>query len=215
MSMRVFPEETIRTDGSSVKVMKIACAHCGGACFFPFQTGFKRKPPIAAQQHFQNQGWVVGSGPRKDFCPLHARPSQRKGTKAMVETPVAASQAEPPPAYSREDRRTIMYKLEEVYAKDAYKAPWTDNAVAKDLGVPRAWVSEIRSANFGPEGSNPQLDEFLAARDRLDLEIKGLAERYDAAVKAFGEYQKGFADLRDQMTAQQHLARKIEREIGR
>ena len=123
--------------------------------------------------------------------------------------------AETPREMSRDERRIINDKLDEVYGKDAYKAPWTDAAVAKDLGVPRDWVAQVRDQFFGVEGSNPQFDEFLLARDRVEGQIKGLSARYDAAVKAFGDYRTEFKEVQDQRSALQQLGKRIEREIGR
>ena len=86
MSDRIFPEVSIPYGDKSTKAMQITCACCGAVAYFPHQTGVNRKPPVAATQHFQNKGWVVGSSPRKDFCPIHAAPAKRKGQKAMVDT---------------------------------------------------------------------------------------------------------------------------------
>ncbi|WP_181409841.1 hypothetical protein [Martelella alba] len=77
----------------------------------------------------------------------------KKAATATVSTPMV--KADPPPVMKRDDRRIIAAKLDDVYSTDAYVEPWTDAAVAKDLGVPRAWVSEVREAFFGPEGGNP------------------------------------------------------------
>ncbi|WP_246230945.1 hypothetical protein [Rhizobium oryzihabitans] len=121
MSDRIFPEVSIPYGDKSTKAMQITCACCGAVAYFPHQTGINRKPPIAATQHFQNKGWVVGSNPRKDFCPIHAAPAKRKGQKAMVDR--VATIADKPREMSREDRRIINDKLDEVYAKDAYKSP--------------------------------------------------------------------------------------------
>ncbi len=49
---------------------------------------------------------------------------------------------EPPAELTRENRRIILAKLEEVYVdeKTGYSPGWTDAKLALDLGVPRAWV---------------------------------------------------------------------------
>lgn len=177
---RTFTEEVIAVgdSGGRVLAMKIVCAECGSVAYFAHQTGKSRKPPVAAQQSFQNKGWVVGSGPRKDFCPLHAAPASRKGQTAMKHEsmPAPAAKAEPPRASTIEDRRVINMKLTEVYADGGYATPWTDQKVADDLGVPRAWVTEIREQMYGPEGSNPLLDDYLTAQAAFTAECKALAD---------------------------------------
>lgn len=60
----------------------------------------------------------------------------------------------------REDRRVIWSKLEEVYVDEelGYVLGWDDDRLAKDLGVPRAWVTKIRVENFGDKVTNVDLD---------------------------------------------------------
>lgn len=216
MSDRSFPEENISVEGTPIKAMKISCAHCGAVGYFPFLTGLRRRPPAAAQQYFQNRGWSVGNGPRKDFCPLHIRANQRKAGSAMT-TIVANSvpKAEPPRECTREDRRIIMEKLDEVYGKDCYKSPWTDEAVAKDLGVPRDWVTRNREDFFGPAGSNPLFDEYLTARDNAERQFKGVAAQYEAALAAVDKYKADFDQLNTKISDLRLLGKRIEREVGR
>jgi len=214
MSERDFPEESISYGDKSTKAMKIVCACCNAVAYFPFQTGANRKPPVAAIQHFQNKGWVVGNGPRKDFCPLHASPAKRKGSTVMANIP-ASSSAEKPREMTREDRRIVHDKLDEVYGRDAYKAPWTDAAVAKDLGVPRDWVAQTREDFFGPAASNPLFDEMLAGMAQIEAAFKSYAELCADAAKAADAQKLAHADLSKQMDAYRALARKVEREVGR
>lgn len=64
-----------------------------------------------------------------------------------------AIKAEAPKQMGRDERRLIFEKLNEVYVDErtGYSAKWSDETVAKDMGVPRAWVSEVRDQNFGPD----------------------------------------------------------------
>ena len=97
--------------------------------------------------------------------------------------------AEPPRTMSREDRRIVFEKLNGVYLdeKRGYDTGWSDHKVAIDLGVPRAWVEQVREEMFGPVNSNPEIQEFLegvkalkAIRDQvtridtISAEIKAL-----------------------------------------
>ncbi len=79
--------------------------------------------------------------------------------------------AEPPQEMSREDRRCVFEKLNEVYLDEdhGYGDGWSDERVAKDLGVPRAWVSKIRDENCGPEvGPKAKANFAEEARKILD-----------------------------------------------
>lgn len=81
-----------------------------------------------------------------------------------------------PAIMSRADRRIIHAKLEEVYEDEdkGYRAPWSDAAVARDLGdhIPIAWVAEVREQAFGPAKDNGEI------RDMLDRVTKAAAEAH-------------------------------------
>lgn len=247
---RTFTEEHIQAgDGDSrALAMKIVCAECGAVAYFAHQTGKTRKPPVAAKQNFQAKGWVVGSGPRKDFCPLHAAPSSRKGRADMpakrTATPEPGLKADAPREITREERGIIFAKIGDVYGTDRYTTPWSDQKVADDLGVPRAWVSDVREQFYGPEGSNPLFDQFLAAHSAFAadcralalarMEIATVAADSDKRIKAVQEeaveqvkaacrkVSEMAADIRrrgDELDSKARdislLAKRVEREIGR
>lgn len=226
---RIFPEASIEAGGRRAKALQITCAECGAVAYFAHQSGKSRKPPVAAQQSFQNKGWVVGSGPRKDFCPEHAQPSARKGNTDMkhpqsaVATAVeAAPRAEAPRTSTVEDRRLINMKLAEVYADGGYVTPWTNQRVADDLGVPRAWVTEIREGFYGPEGSNPLFDKHLVESAGIALHLAQLAEERKVAGEMVKRATEAAAKVRtrcDELEAKvrdvQALGKRVERELGR
>ena len=64
---------------------------------------------------------------------------------------------------SLEDKQVINMKLMEVYDRPevGYKPGWSDAVVARDLGVQKEWVADIRALMFGPHGSNAALDAFF------------------------------------------------------
>ncbi|MGV2109076.1 hypothetical protein ACQZ4X_23755 [Agrobacterium vitis] len=213
MTDRDFLEITIRCAGKVANAMKITCGCCASVAYFPQQNVTNQYVAIAAIQHFQTKGWVIGRSPKEDFCPKHANPSKRKGATIMAEN--TAPVADKPRDMSREDRAIIFDKLNEVYGKDAYKAPWTDSMVAKDLGVPRDWVSVTRDAMFGPAGSNPLFDDFLLESARMESQFHTYASACEAATQAVDAQKAAQAALSKQMDAYRALARKVEREIGR
>jgi hypothetical protein len=145
------------------------------------QKSIRNLPREAVQQYFRNHGWNVGNGPRKDLCPTCAQRPERPKLEivsTMEKEPMTASisipsKAEPPRVMSREDRRIIYAKIEDVYDVKGgyYKANWTDKLVGSDLGVPWAWVQEIREEFFGPEldaATVKRREEVLALRASLD-----------------------------------------------
>lgn len=74
-----------------------------------------------------------------------------------------------PREMSRDDRRVIFAKLDEVYLdeKRGYEQGWSDHRVATDLGVPRKWVETIRAENFGNIGTNEDMAAFMAEAEAL------------------------------------------------
>lgn len=209
---RTFPEETIDHGGERVRAMVITCAECGAVAYFPaMQTG-PRRPPSMARKSFQNKGWVVGSGPRKDFCPHHAAPAARKGRSSM---PAASSKADAPRTMTREERGIIFAKIGDVYSGERYVTPWTDQKVADDLNVPRAWVSEVRDAFYGPEGSNPLFDQYLAAAAGIERIRGEIAEERKRLLELAAGLRGRCDDLDSKIRDQAVLGKRIEREIGR
>ncbi len=77
--------------------------------------------------------------------------------------------ADPDP--TREERRIIFAKLNEVYLDEdtGYSKDWSDQKVAHDLGVRKSWVAKIRDENFGPDINSQQLAALVKdIRDRAD-----------------------------------------------
>lgn len=224
---RTFPEVPIVRGDTRVMAMEIRCVVCGAVDYFPHQTGAKRKPPVAAQQNFQAKGWSVGNGPRKDFCPLHAAPSSRKekdmtgsilpnsSLPGSTSIPATPPKAEPPRQMTREDRQIIHAKLSDVYDKGAYLTPWTDARVAADLGVPRAWVSEIRDLMFGPENSNPLYDEFLTRVTAFEKSVSALNDNEKAIADALAVARRQREKLLTDAGELRLLQKRIEKELGR
>ena len=139
----------------------------------------KNLPPEAVAKFLRNKGWTVGSTPRKDLCPActaSARKTTTKerpmphDTKVVEIKPKLNGVSElPPREMTREDRRIVFAKIEEVYLDETtgYIKDWNDERVAKDLNCPRKWVETIRDENFGPAHAalNPQV---IALLDEID-----------------------------------------------
>ena len=165
--------------GQRVGAHRLKCRN--EACGFESEILDRRMPPLAGpiiERKFKELGWEVGKNEKHDVCPKCVeaeridRRKRRSGngnnvisiTQAQGE-PMAqtTATAEEPRSMTREDRRVVFAKLNDVYIdqKAGYAAPWTDAAVAKDLGVPAKWVSDIREENFGPTRDNSEIRELL------------------------------------------------------
>lgn len=98
---------------------------------------------------------------------------------------------------TREDRRLIFEKLNEVYVDDkvGYGDGWSDEKVASDLGVPRGWVKLIRDENFGEEITSEITRKKVEEAHALLDKIKALQPAIDDARKLLGLADKMAQEL--------------------
>lgn len=190
-------EETSEQYGSVWrKVAQATCRECGLKESIGISHGHTLLPPNAIEKKFRQKGWTIGANAQWDVCPLCTEykkitkphltvvESNEKETEMkLVETKPAPSE-EPPRVMAREDRRIIFQKLNEVYLdeKRGYDTGWSDLKVSQDLGVPRAWVAEVRDENFGPTAANPDIDEFRKLVAEVQ-EAKAPLEEYRTLVQ--------------------------------
>jgi len=145
------------------------------------------------RRKLEARGWKVGNRQDQHRCPkcfaaIKATAARRAsenrsianggGTAPMTTvTPIKSLKEAGTRMMGREDRRIIFAKLNEVYVGDkvGYGDGWTDEKVAGDLGVPRAWVKLIRDENFGDEMANDEIRQRLSEADALMKEFKAAA----------------------------------------
>lgn len=167
-----FPRSYRRQDGVAPRrVRRLQCSECP-AMLEINDNGNVELPPDVVRRKAVQQHWVVGKNRSADVCPdcndriIRRRRAELKKGPAVTAFPKTV---EEPRKMEVDDRRIVFAKLAEVWAgKDAgYATPWTDQAVAKDLGVPLAWVVEIRSSMFGEARDNSEIRDFLERSSKL------------------------------------------------
>lgn len=158
-------------------------------------------------QTFARRGWTVGKTPDRDICPACTRagrpshvptgavPMANPNPSPLRAVPSGMSpastpdkvKAEPPREMTRDERRIINAKLDEVYVDEAhgYSIGWNDDRVAADLGIARAWVAKMRDENFGPD-HNIEVTKARGEVDRLTLEMGAASEQIEEAMKLAG-----------------------------
>lgn len=224
MASRMFKPKSERVEGRMQSTYRLTCSECG-----------TMHPPVINQARggayspeliirtFTNKGWSVGKRDGQDKCPACVNREQEQRRKSRVvtfpkfnpkdhfaafrkEEPVAAV-AEPPREMSRDDRRVIFAKLDEVYIdeKVGYSKGWTDKRVAEDLGIPRAWVAQVRDENFGPATSE-EIEKALAECRQIIGEMKAIAAKV-------ADLNKQFADLSDRTNRLGKQAGEIEKAV--
>lgn len=201
-SERDFPWIRIRINGTPVGAHRLACATCG------FQgdvldNNVKPLPSSVIEKKFRQKGWEVGKNEKHDYCPncvakmVAARRAKRRQQGIMSTPPsatvttlpiasaqplqdIAMTNAPQPAPMTRDDKRIINIKLHEVYISETegYATPWTDKTVAESLGVPVAWVAEVRDELYGPAQDNSEIRELLEKVRRVHHDA---AAKLDAA----------------------------------
>ena len=116
----------------------------------------------------------------------------------------------PPRTMGREDRQIVFARLQDVYEGEAtgYSKDWNDERVARDLGVPRKWVEEVREQFFGPIRAD-QSAEIIEITDRLSAiertageamqVLNGLDAAISGANKLLVEVKAGLAGALNKM----------------
>ena len=164
MSSREFSEKSERYGSTFRRVARIHCRKCGVSESLGIATKGGLLPPNVITQKFEQKGWSVGQNEQWDYCPGCANSLKEKKTPMLkvVQQKFEGASEVAPREMSREDRRIIFAKLNEVYldSKRGYETGWSDQKVATDLGVPRKWVETIRAENFGDVGTNEEMSEF-------------------------------------------------------
>jgi hypothetical protein len=87
---------------------------------------------------------------------------------------------------SRDDRRIIFEKLNEVYVdgKTGYGEGWNDEKVSVNLGVPRAWVRVIRDENFGDEVTDEVTRKMIDEARAFVVVVSSHRKEIDKSVEA-------------------------------
>ena len=185
MPRRVYVEALGRHD----RFQSIVCGDCGKTENFRMSKS-KPLPAVALVKKGQQLGWVMGHKRKHDLCPKCV--AKRVTTNANViklETTVShtaptvttlPTKAPAPREPSRDDKRIIFDKIDEHYLGETlgYEAGFTDAAIAKDLGVPEAWVRGIREDFFGPTG-NEEIVAMTGELKKLDAKLSGFRQTLD------------------------------------
>lgn len=203
--MQLFETRTKPTAGGAYRRVHIArCSRCPWVDEVTDSVSGQRMPPDAIAQKFRQRGWSIGGRRSSDTCPKCAgararnlTPAQRRaahlkiagvakavlGPEFQPEIPggivIMAAAAEPPRKPTREDNARIAETIEKhwSYEQQCYLASFSDQAVADQLKVPRAWVSALRDLMFGPEDTNEAAAAAQAKLPELEARAKALEDR--------------------------------------
>ena len=149
---------SVRVESGFRSVYRFHCSKCPAFYDISANTHTGRRNAEDLRRQMLRVGWDLGDKPEKDVCVtcIQARRKHKSKTTAeVIQMPKhvqIVSQHDGPREPTRDERRIIFAKLQDVYIdeKTGYGSGWSDRKLAEDLGVPRAWVERIRDENFGP-----------------------------------------------------------------
>lgn len=146
-------------------VARLTCSECGAKD--EWTVASKMPPPEVLTKHFSNQGWLVRKKPSCPACRIkilkgvarcqHLLIKATATTDSKQEAPimsnVASIKTEQAPteavkAARRKANEFLMFNFD--VEKGRYEDGWSDERVAKESGMPLAWVVKRRDEEYGP-----------------------------------------------------------------
>jgi hypothetical protein len=202
-----FEPTQVKHDHKILRAVKLKCGYCTFEQTAPLNTSAhglgEEGDDREARKKFEKLGWRLD---KKAKCPECVR--EEKHTDDVAASAQPALPSPPPRELTRDDRRVIIAKLQEVYVdgKRGYAPPWTDAKVATDLGCPQEWIEKLRIENFGDANGN---DDILAAV----IETKALHAEAMRVIKDYSHLPKMLNDLRDRLERSERILLDIEKVV--
>ncbi len=209
--MTAFTRTMVPANGMRQRGAIITCGHCGRIETVPVNTFKGSKNDINEHEDrfiarkLESSGWLVGKRDNQNRCP-GCYSAIKMASKRKAEALKMSNEPKPLTIVrdnssltqmSREDRRVIFEKLNEVYLdeKKGYSADWTDAKVASDLGIARAWVSKVREEMFGPEAANDDIRKALSEAKAALAECRKLAETFTPLLVRAEKIEKTLVEI--------------------
>lgn len=161
-------------------VARVECAQCGARD--EWVVANKAPPADILAKHFTQKGWNIRKRP---ICPACNAPQKKEPDMNNV-APIKPEPAPTPAARaSRAEAVTAIVTYFKV-AEGRYDEGWSDERIAKETGLPEAWVAKRRDEDFGPIKEPSEFAEVRAEAKALASEIGKLQEKLNAMSKRNG-----------------------------
>jgi hypothetical protein len=152
---------------------------------------------------FERLGWKVGKTPKQHLCPecfiavksAAIRKKEARMSSSEKVVPINNATSAPRPM-TRDERYLIFKKIDEFYVGEnvGYSNGWNDDKIAKDLGVPVAFVAVVREESFGPNIDEHTVKIMTDAKTLL-ADIRQAATTIEPMIKQVEPFMKQLQDL--------------------
>lgn len=207
-----------RVEGAYVNHCIVTC----GVCNVP--RSWPRFPAAVTAKYLLQRGYLNPLDPRRCTCPqcatvpasaaLIAPPQPAKPPKPKLKeksmnaiaprptTPIssAVAKAVAPRLPSPEDNIKVLDALDAAYDRKlrCYSGKGSDEALAAQLDVPRAWVASVRDQFFGPDTNvhkegPAQLAALKVKLKTVETDALAVAERAETAIRELDAHVKRLA----------------------
>ena len=185
-------------------------------------------PPEIVVKKLKQRGWLFrGKKATCPFCAADQRVREVRAATAAKPTPSITSPAPEipeemptmadqnvvqidaaPRAPTREQKRRIHQEIEGNWDERAgrYIGSASDQSIADELHVPRAWVVDIRSDFFGDSGENADIAAFKA---ELATRIEDVEKLVENAMASASRYDDLLKDLKAMKTRLERIEKSV------
>jgi hypothetical protein len=198
-----FVMATVLREGNVFRpVARFTCSRCDTGQDFA-QNGGALSPDFIVKRAVA-AGWDCKTNRTSALCPACCAPKEPTMTDAMTDrrshpdkpAKLAVVAEAPPRLPTNEQRLQIRGALDQHFddAKGRYLDGYSDDKIAAHLNVPRAFVSNIREAAYGPLLGNPEIDALRAEMEgfgkKLDTLIATTTTQADAMRQVLAQFMQ-------------------------
>lgn len=225
----------INVDGKYINVQRVECSNdCGSSDLIRNNRFNGLLPEVMITKILHEHGWEVRG--RKVICPTCQE--KRRGSKPAIKVVAGTAYVPPPATvaitakgelvstttiknlgdlgeatkldFSPDVRRVIFRTIDGAWDEKAkrYIGNNSDEYLATDLKVPRAWIEAVRREAFGEIGTNDDLEELKSALPDLEAAIQSYLDDANKLLAGTKNLVDRAVGLHDEMkTIRQRVAR--------
>lgn len=164
-----------------------SCAYCGAAAL----DSRASLPPDVFVKSLKAKGWSIGANARKPACPDCVRKFKaikKKGNNTMSKIEKIKVEDLPKAGPTTPQSREIFSLLETYFdvKKGSYSDGYSDEKVAKDVGLAREVITKVRAEAFGSLKTPQWIIDLRAENDIVMKMVEEIKSRLDMESGKYG-----------------------------